>query len=127
MFRKFFLAHIILLLFLKPLSAEKVDKINLSGNERITLESIMVFGKIDLNDDFNEEKLNNIIKNLYDTNFFKDIKVNVKDRTLNIIISREMLLLPQQEGNICPLILLALMVSRARIGLGQRKVVRIYL
>ena len=70
MFRKFFLAHIILLLFLKPLSAEKVDKINLSGNERITLESIMVFGKIDLNDDFNEEKLNNIIKNLYDTNFF---------------------------------------------------------
>ena len=86
MFRKFFLAHIILLILLKSVSAENVDKINLTGNERITKESIMVFGKIDLNDDFNEEKLNNIIKNLYDTNFFEDIKINIKDRTLNITI-----------------------------------------
>ena len=86
MFRKFFLAHIILLLLLKPVNAEKVDKINLSGNERITKESIIVFGRIDLSDDFNEEKLNNIIKDLYNTNFFEDIKINVKDRTLNILI-----------------------------------------
>ena len=86
MFRKFFLAHIILLILLKSVSAENVDKINLTGNERITKESIIVFGKIDLNDDFNEEKLNNIIKNLYDTNFFEDIKINLKDGTLSIIV-----------------------------------------
>ena len=54
MFRKFFLAHIILLILLKSVSAENVDKINLTGNERITKESIIVFGKIDLNDDFDE-------------------------------------------------------------------------
>ena len=86
MFRKFFLAHIILLLLLKSVNAEKVERIDFSGNERITKESLIIFGRIDLNDDFNEEKLNNIIKNLYDTNFFEDIKINLKDGTLHIIV-----------------------------------------
>ena len=86
MFRKIFIAHIVFFLLLKSVSAEKINKINVSGNERISKESIVVFGNIDINDDFNENKLNNILKNLYETNFFSDIKLDVKDNVLILTV-----------------------------------------
>ena len=86
MLKIFFLVQIFLLLFLKPLSAETVEKISISGNERISKETIIIFGEIDLNDDFDDAKLNKIIKNLYNTNFFEDIKINVKNNTLTVIV-----------------------------------------
>ena len=86
MFRKFFLAHIIFLLLLKSVNAEKIEKINLIGNERITKESILLFGKVDLTDDIDESKLNDILKNLYDSNYFEDVKVNFNDGILNITV-----------------------------------------
>ncbi len=39
-----------------------------------------------MNDDFNENKLNGILKNLYETNFFEDVKLNIQDKTLNILV-----------------------------------------
>ena len=66
--------------------AKKINKINVAGNERISKESIIVFGEIELQDDFNENKLNTILKNLYDTYFFEDVKINIKNKTLNIFV-----------------------------------------
>ena len=86
MLKKFFITQIILLFLYSFANAEKVDKINLSGNERITKDTIIIFGEIDLNDDFTDDKLNIILKNLYETDFFQDIKINIKNKTLNIIV-----------------------------------------
>ena len=77
MFKKFFLAPFLLLLLLKSVSAEKVEKINITGNERISKDTIIIFGEISLEDDFSKEHLNTILKNLYNTNFFEDIKINI--------------------------------------------------
>ena len=41
------------------------EKINVLGNERISKETIIIFGEIDLNDDFDDNILNNILKNLF--------------------------------------------------------------
>ena len=86
MFKKFFLAQFLILLLLKPTSAEKVEKINITGNERISKDTIIIFGEINLEEDFNSEKLNQILKNLYKTNFFEDIKIDLKNNKLNILV-----------------------------------------
>ena len=45
-----------------------------------------MFGKVNLNDDLNNNDLNIIIKNLYETNFFKDIKIDLNNNILKIDI-----------------------------------------
>ncbi len=82
-----FLTHFFLLLFIHSVYAEKVEKITVTGNERISAETIIIFGEVNLNEDINENKLNLILKNLYKTNFFEDVKINITNNTLNILVS----------------------------------------
>ena len=51
MFKKIFLTLFFLLLFLNSVFAETIKKINVVGNERISKETIILFGEIDLNED----------------------------------------------------------------------------
>ena len=81
--KKFFTILIFLLISNVSL-AEIIKDIKINGNERISDETVKVYGDIQINQDVNNLKINEIIKNLYSTNFFKDIKVVVKDKTLII-------------------------------------------
>ena len=82
-----FLTQIILFLMIKSVYAEKIEKIIVNGNERVSTETIIIFGEINLNEDLNENNLNLILKNLYKTNFFEDVKVSIINNTLNILVS----------------------------------------
>ena len=82
-----FLTQIFLFLLIKSAYAEKIEKIIISGNERISSETIIIFGEINLDEDFNDRKLNLILKNLYKTNYFEDIKINITNNTLNVLVS----------------------------------------
>ena len=65
---------------------ERINNIEIKGSERISKETIILFGEIDKNEDFDKNKLNVILKNLYKTNFFSDIKLEIKDNVLNIYV-----------------------------------------
>ncbi len=82
-----FLTQIFLFLMIKPVYAEKVEKIIVSGNERISTETIIIFAEINLNEDLNENKLNLILKNLYKTNYFEDVKISITNNTINVLVS----------------------------------------
>ena len=83
---------LIALLFLTISSfAEIIENIEITGNKRLSKESILVFTKIDLNNNYESNDLNNILKNLYDTNFFEDVKISLSNGTLNISV-KELLL-----------------------------------
>ena len=86
MIRNFIIVKIILFLFINSVFAEKINKIIISGNERISKETLLMFGKVNLNDDLSNNDLNIIIKNLYETNFFKDIKIDFNNNILKIDI-----------------------------------------
>ena len=67
--------------------AETVNKIEINGNKRVSDETIKVYGQIKpLNSNFTDSDINNIIVNLYKTNFFKDINIAIKNKTLVIDI-----------------------------------------
>ena len=66
--------------------SEIISKIEVTGNKRISKESILVFGEIDLNKDYSNQDLNNILKNLYSTDFFKIVDLKTDSGTLYINI-----------------------------------------
>ena len=66
------------------LKAEIITKIDIKGNNRVSSETIKVYGDINLNEDVNEKKLNNILKDLFSTNFFEDVKVKLTNGIIEI-------------------------------------------
>ena len=62
-----------LFLFHNIASADIIKKIIIEGNERISDETILVFSSVKPGDELNGDKLDQIIKNLYKTNFFDNI------------------------------------------------------
>ena len=61
-----------------------INKITISGNARITDQTIITFLPVKLNDDIDENQINNITKELYETSFFKNILINFNNNELNI-------------------------------------------
>ena len=64
------------ILFTNILCAEIVKKIEIDGNDRVSDETIKVYGDISINQDIDNFKINEVIKNLYSTNFFGDIQIS---------------------------------------------------
>ena len=64
------------------LKAEVLDKIIINGNKRISDETIILYGKIKIKEDINEQKINEIISNLNSTNFFEDIDIELRNKIL---------------------------------------------
>ena len=77
---------LILIFFSNFAIAEIVKKIEISGNQRIPNETIIMFSSVKVNDEINEIKLNEILKNLYDSNFFENVIVNFRDNNLKISV-----------------------------------------
>ena len=56
-------------------NSEIVKEINITGNKRVSNETIKLYGDIKINQDYSDKDLNRILKNLYETKFFDDVKV----------------------------------------------------
>ena len=75
----------ILLLTINSVKAnEVINKIVINGNQRISEETIKIYGEINKNQKINENGINLIIKNLYSTNFFEDVDVSYSNKILTI-------------------------------------------
>ena len=65
-------------------SSEIVKKIEINGNDRISDQTILMFSKISENQNIEDSDVNSVLKNLYESSFFKDVKVNFTDSILQI-------------------------------------------
>ena len=70
------------LLLLTSVNSEIIKKFDISGNQRISDETIIIFSDIKLNEEITKSKLDNAIKKLYKTNFFRNIILNFEDQIL---------------------------------------------
>ncbi len=78
------LAFFIINLFLNHARSEIVENIDVIGNERISKDTIILFGNIDKNLNFNENHINQILKDLYETGFFENISINISNKKMLI-------------------------------------------
>ncbi len=82
---KFFTALTLSFLFLtNSLHSEIVKSIQINGNKRVNIETVKIYGNININEDYSENDLNKILTNLYSTNFFKNITINLSNNILKI-------------------------------------------
>jgi len=64
--------------------AEIVKNIEVKGNERISRQTILMFSDISINEEVNNQKINEILKNLYNSNFFDNVSVSINNNNLLI-------------------------------------------
>ena len=84
---KYFLIILLILnLAFKNTFADVINKIEVKNNKRITNESIITFSGIKLGADYSQNQLNKILQDLYETNFFSDIKFDLSGDTLIVTV-----------------------------------------
>lgn len=83
---RIFLAFIFCLLSLTPIKAEALKDLVIEGNKRVSSETIKLYGGIKLQEDLTQKDLNTIIQNLYETEFFEDIKLNFENSVLRVTV-----------------------------------------
>ena len=81
---KIILVFLINLFFYSQVFSETINEIKISGNERVPGETIKIFSKVSIDDNLNQSDLNEIVKNLYETNYFELIDVKFEKNILNI-------------------------------------------
>ena len=75
---------ILYLILFTSLPAEIANKIKITGNNRISNETINIYGGIEVGKNYSEIEINKILNNLYATEFFEDVKVSIINNELNI-------------------------------------------
>ena len=80
--------YFLCIFFLVTLNAnsEKISKIEIQGNKRISNETIKLFSGVNEFKDksLTENDLNLLLKQLYETNFFQNVNINLKNNILTI-------------------------------------------
>ena len=86
-FKKIFVAILLFFIFFNVNSySEVVNKVDVKGNDRISLETIMVFGDVSIGKNYERSDINLLIKKLYESNFFSNISVKLKNNKLSIVV-----------------------------------------
>ena len=80
----FFYTFVYLFLFIFNAQSEIIKNIIVTGNDRIQTETILMFTGVKINDNIESDKLNLILKNLYESNFFQNVNVKINNNDLNI-------------------------------------------
>ena len=79
-----FISVLVFFNFFNQLKADIINNIIVNNNERISLGTIKTYGKIEIGKDYSEDDLNQILKNLYETKFFKNISLKIDNQVLII-------------------------------------------
>ena len=66
------------------LLADIISDIKVKGNNRVSSETIINFSGITIGQDISAKQLNNSLKELYETNFFKDVQFDISNKILLI-------------------------------------------
>ena len=73
---------VVTFLLMSLVGAETLQKFEISGNKRISDQTIIIFSELEINEEITKSKLDKVIKKLYQSNFFKNINLSFENQTL---------------------------------------------
>ena len=82
--KKLFYIFIFQIVFINYSNSETIKKFNILGNDRVTDETIIMFSNLEVGDEINVDILNNSLKNIYLTNYFKSVSASNKNGIVEI-------------------------------------------
>jgi outer membrane protein insertion porin family len=77
---------LLLFLFFSVSQAEIVKELVINGNKRVSDETIKIYGEIEVNKNLAEKDTNKILNNLYETNFFENVQIELENNVLKIVV-----------------------------------------
>ena len=80
---------LLIVFFYNSVNAEIVKDVKVENNTRVSKESIIAFGNIKLGSDYKESELNEILIELYETNFFSNVKIRIEDGILVVNVEEK--------------------------------------
>ena len=84
---KYSLHFLIIFFFMITKSySETVKSIVLDGNDRISEETILMFADVKIGEDLTAGEINDILKNIYESEFFKNVSVDFDKNVLKITV-----------------------------------------
>ena len=83
---KILILYFIFFLLTLNVKAEIIKKIEILGNERIPNSTIKMLSNVKVEDKVNQDKINNILKSLYNSNYFQDVSVTLDESVLSIFV-----------------------------------------
>ena len=86
-FKLFFFLIIFQICFISIGKSQTIKEIEIIGNERISKETIIMFSTVSIPENITQNKLNTILKELYKTNYFKDVNVKLSKEKIIITVS----------------------------------------
>ena len=93
LFAKYTVLTILINFFiLFSVKSEVIKDYEIVGNDRIPNETILMFSNFKIGDDIDENKINIILKNLYETNFFQNVELKLKNDKLLILVKENPLI-----------------------------------
>ena len=84
--KNIFFSLLIFLFIVSSSKAEVFNEIKVSGNKRLSVETILMFSGLEVNKNLEPNDLNLAIKKLYETNYFQNIEILPRNKILEIII-----------------------------------------
>ena len=84
MIRTFFYTILLTLIFVSNLFSEIVTSFKIQGNVRVSDSTIINFSDVKKNTNLDTSDFNKVLKNLYSTNFFEDVSLNLENGILLI-------------------------------------------
>ena len=88
----FFFKNILNLIFLfffltSPSLSETIKNFKIEGNKRVADETIIMFSNLKIGDKLTKNKLNRALKDLYYTDYFKNVEVDFDNQIVTIIVN----------------------------------------
>ncbi len=84
MIRTFFYTILLTLIFVSNSLSEIVTSFKIQGNVRVSDSTIINFSDVKKNTNLDASDFNKVLKNLYSTNFFEDVSLNLENGILSI-------------------------------------------
>ena len=86
-FKLRYICLLILFIIFLPVNyshAEKIKEFKIVGNERLADETIVLFSELNIGDDIDQNIINLSFKKLFETNYFKNLKINFENGIISI-------------------------------------------
>ncbi len=81
---KFLIILLFLSLFQTTSHAENIKNFVINGNDRVSNETIIMFSNLEIGENISDTTLNKALKDLYFTDYFKNVDISFSNGTINI-------------------------------------------
>ncbi len=85
-YKKYFIYLIFFFFFNNLSKAEVIKEIQIIGNDRVSNQTVIMFSKLEIGDQVDNNSLNLALKEIFSTNYFKDVSIKINDGIIQISV-----------------------------------------